>query len=395
MLTFAKGISFFLGPVFILLPIPFILVAKFTQDYPYALKWTVFSYAFMLAVVLFIVIGVFLGFFSNLDVSKREQRPLLFAFCAFAAFCYLLSLIILDGPKILFDVVDEFRSIDRYLVYYANIMGISIKETGILFDARQSEVVAAVDRDGKTVAYKPIRDVMVIRVKPSTPPAEVLLKPVVAKIWEILETQYGGDPEQMALDLGLPVEEMQAILQGKGWINARWFLNRLATLLYRNRDELVAIYNGERNLGDARVIDADIALLEGAMAVYEKREGKIAGELVIEGNPGWGEQRVVISKGALRHFSEHNLSDVTFRGIWQGLMSYFCIQKDEEWMEKMEAHFFERQQWTREAGSAREKLLLLARQLSARRFGDILPQHPNMDDLPAQTSVDNNSVVAQ
>ena len=153
-------------------------------------------------------------------------------------------------------------------------MGISIKETGILFDARQSEVVAAVDRDGKTVAYKPIRDVMVIRVKPSTPPAEVLLKPVVAKIWEILETQYGGDPEQMALDLGLPVEEMQAILQGKGWINARWFLNRLATLLYRNRDELVAIYNGERNLGDARVIDADIALLEGAMAVYEKREGK-------------------------------------------------------------------------------------------------------------------------
>ena len=102
MLTFAKGISFFLGPVFILLPIPFILVAKFTQDYPYALKWTVFSYAFMLAVVLFIVIGVFLGFFSNLDVSKREQRPLLFAFCAFAAFCYLLSLIILDGPKILF-----------------------------------------------------------------------------------------------------------------------------------------------------------------------------------------------------------------------------------------------------------------------------------------------------
>ncbi len=102
MMDFAKAISFFLGPVFILLPIPFILVARFTKDYSYALKWTVFSYAFILAVAIFVVIGVLLGVFSNFDVSKREQRPLLFSFCAFAAFCYVLSLYILDGPKVLF-----------------------------------------------------------------------------------------------------------------------------------------------------------------------------------------------------------------------------------------------------------------------------------------------------
>ena len=102
MILFAKAISFFLGPVFILLPIPFILVARFTQDYFYALKWTIFSYAFILAVALFVIIGVMLGVFSNFDVSKREQRPLLFSFSAFAAFCYLLSLLILDGPKVLF-----------------------------------------------------------------------------------------------------------------------------------------------------------------------------------------------------------------------------------------------------------------------------------------------------
>ncbi|MBI2614047.1 MAG: hypothetical protein HYW62_04725 [Candidatus Levybacteria bacterium] len=99
---FAKAVSFFLGPIFILLPIPFILVAKFTKDYSYALKWTVFSYAFILAVAVFVIIGVLLGVFSNFDVSKREQRPILFSFCAFAAFCYVLSLYILDGPKILF-----------------------------------------------------------------------------------------------------------------------------------------------------------------------------------------------------------------------------------------------------------------------------------------------------
>ena len=102
MMGFAKAVSFFLGPVFVILPVPFILVSKFTQDYYYALKWTIFSYAFILAVALFIIIGVLLGVFSNFDVSKREQRPLLFSFSAFAMFCYLVSLIILGGPKILF-----------------------------------------------------------------------------------------------------------------------------------------------------------------------------------------------------------------------------------------------------------------------------------------------------
>lgn len=98
----AKIISFFLGPMFVLIPIPFILVAKSTQDYAYALKWSIFSYAFILAVALFVVVGVFLGFFSNFDVSKREQRPLLFSFSAFAISCYLLSILFFDGPKILF-----------------------------------------------------------------------------------------------------------------------------------------------------------------------------------------------------------------------------------------------------------------------------------------------------
>ena len=102
MVFFAKAISFFLGPLFILLPVPYILVERVSQNYFYALKWTVFSYAFILSVAIFIIMGVLLGVFSNFDVSKREQRPLVFSFSAFAMFCYLLSLLILDGPKILF-----------------------------------------------------------------------------------------------------------------------------------------------------------------------------------------------------------------------------------------------------------------------------------------------------
>src|SRR3990167_254278 len=99
---FAQAVSFLLGPIFILLPIPFILVERFSGSYYYALKWTIFSYAFILSVALFVVLGVMFGFFTNFNVSKREQRPLLFSFSAFVMFFYLISLFVLDAPKILF-----------------------------------------------------------------------------------------------------------------------------------------------------------------------------------------------------------------------------------------------------------------------------------------------------
>jgi hypothetical protein len=100
----AKAISHILNPIITLFPILYILISKFSDNNTYAIKWTLFSYAFVLAVAIFVAIGVELGIFSNFDVSKREQRPLLFSFSAFAAFCYLISVIILGGPKILFVV---------------------------------------------------------------------------------------------------------------------------------------------------------------------------------------------------------------------------------------------------------------------------------------------------
>jgi len=102
MIRFAKAISFFLHPVVTLLPIPFILVIRFSSDYSYALKWTIFSYAFILTAGLFVAIGVLLGFFSNFNVSDKRQRPLLFSIISFTTFCYLMCLLILHGPEILF-----------------------------------------------------------------------------------------------------------------------------------------------------------------------------------------------------------------------------------------------------------------------------------------------------
>jgi membrane-associated phospholipid phosphatase len=115
MMGFAKTVSFFLQPFFLLAPIPFILVSKFSQDYSHALRWTIISYAFVLIVVLFVLIGVTVGVFSNFNVSKKEQRPLLALFSAFAIFCYLISLIVLRGPKILFVLV--FAMIFGLIIY--------------------------------------------------------------------------------------------------------------------------------------------------------------------------------------------------------------------------------------------------------------------------------------
>jgi hypothetical protein len=110
----ARTISYLLNPIITLLPILYVLISKFSDDNTYAVKWTLFSYAFVLAVAVFVAIGVELGIFSNFDVSKREQRPLLFSFSAFAAFCYLISVVVLGGPKVLF------------LVFFAIMFGLII-----------------------------------------------------------------------------------------------------------------------------------------------------------------------------------------------------------------------------------------------------------------------------
>jgi hypothetical protein len=105
MMGFARAISFFFHPIIILFPVPFILLSKFNQDYSYVLKWGIFSYVFVLVVALFVLAGVIFGLFSNFNVSRKEQRPLLILFSTIIAFCYVLVLVIFNGPKILFAAI--------------------------------------------------------------------------------------------------------------------------------------------------------------------------------------------------------------------------------------------------------------------------------------------------
>ncbi len=101
----ARIISYISNPLIIMLPTPFLLVDKVSNNDIYALKWTIFSYVFIGMVALFVTIEVLFRIFSDFDISKKEQRPIFFSFVGLITFFYLLALFVLNGPKILFVAV--------------------------------------------------------------------------------------------------------------------------------------------------------------------------------------------------------------------------------------------------------------------------------------------------
>ncbi|MBI4097010.1 MAG: hypothetical protein HY428_01170 [Candidatus Levybacteria bacterium] len=97
----AQVISNILNPIVLLFPAPYFLVLRTTNDGAIALRWAVFSWIFLLLISVIIIYCVRRGIFSDLDVSKREQRPLLFLFSAMLTFFYCLFVFLLGGPYIL------------------------------------------------------------------------------------------------------------------------------------------------------------------------------------------------------------------------------------------------------------------------------------------------------
>jgi hypothetical protein len=99
--SLARFISFILNPLILLLTVPFLLLLRLGETLNYALTWTAYTFLFLLALTLFIRECVKRGIFTNMDVSKREQRPLLFKVSMFMAVVYLAGLYYLNGPQIL------------------------------------------------------------------------------------------------------------------------------------------------------------------------------------------------------------------------------------------------------------------------------------------------------
>lgn len=99
---FAQIISTILNPIVLLAPAPYFLVLKSTNNYELSFFWEVVSLIFILVFSVFILIGVEKKMFSDLDISKRKQRPLLFTFAIGLSAIYTVFLYFLSAPKILF-----------------------------------------------------------------------------------------------------------------------------------------------------------------------------------------------------------------------------------------------------------------------------------------------------
>lgn len=98
----AKIISTALNPLVILAVMPYLLVLKSTGDTSDAIFWTFFSWIFLLITTIFVFIGIEKKYFSDLDVSRRSQRPLLYTFAISLSSVYVIFLYLLKAPEVLF-----------------------------------------------------------------------------------------------------------------------------------------------------------------------------------------------------------------------------------------------------------------------------------------------------
>lgn len=97
----AKIISTVLNPLTLLLPLPFLLVYRATGNFDYSVYWFLVSLIFFVLFSIFILVGVKLKYFSDLDISKRQQRPMLYISAILLSVIYLSLLFVTKAPLIL------------------------------------------------------------------------------------------------------------------------------------------------------------------------------------------------------------------------------------------------------------------------------------------------------
>jgi len=100
-LRLASFISFVLNPLFILVFLPFFLVYKSTADVALGLWWTGYTFLFLMLLAAFTVYAVKRGIFTDLDVSRRDQRPIAFSFALVLAAIYIAGLYLFRSPVVL------------------------------------------------------------------------------------------------------------------------------------------------------------------------------------------------------------------------------------------------------------------------------------------------------
>lgn len=97
----AQVISTILNPLVILFFLPFFLVFETTNSLEKSVYWTIVSSVFLVGFSIFILMGIRFKYFSDLDISKRNQRPLLYTVAILYSIVFLFTLFILNAPRVL------------------------------------------------------------------------------------------------------------------------------------------------------------------------------------------------------------------------------------------------------------------------------------------------------
>ncbi len=149
-----------------------------------------------------------------------------------------------DPPKILFDVVDRYHG-ETPLIRYGDILGIgghTQLKNGEMLDALSGEPSQEVDRSGKDITRHKPGGPLPPKPLPRPKALDPDWAPLIEQLEKILSEHYRGDLESLALDLGETEGFVTELLEGRAWENNRWFLKRLGTLLYQDRQDFVRLY---------------------------------------------------------------------------------------------------------------------------------------------------------
>lgn len=93
----AIALSYLFNPVMFVLLMPYLLIYKQTTSISYALKWELFSAAFIFFGIILVVLERRRGIFSDFDLSKREERWKFFSIALAPVALYLIASIFLKG----------------------------------------------------------------------------------------------------------------------------------------------------------------------------------------------------------------------------------------------------------------------------------------------------------
>lgn len=92
-----RFLSFLFHPVIFFFLMPFLVVYRQTQNGFYALKWQVFSSFFIFLGIMLVLLGRWVGVFSDHELSVKEERSRFYAIVWVLAFSYLIIALYFKG----------------------------------------------------------------------------------------------------------------------------------------------------------------------------------------------------------------------------------------------------------------------------------------------------------